>query len=186
MMRKIFSFFIVATAALLCAKTAVAQDYPAGVRIEVAECESDDNTYSIFSYKDDDGSEAYYLSIGRLSDRLKVESDVFGDFTVDNIDEFCLNIGTTADEAVAYLDTLLTMFDKEAGSAFEFPCRIALGPNKLGDYSTAECVVVKRFLQGKRLCFQFESLGRKTEADLTRMAVKSLRLSMKLEAKRKK
>ena len=184
-MKKILFGFI-AVVCLLSMQTTVAQyNIPVGMRMEVAECGSDDNTYSIFSYKDDDGTVAYYMSLGREYNLLEVEGGILGNFTLDHIDEFCLNIGQTPEEAIAYLDTLLTLFDKEKGSAFEFPCRLATWGGKLGEPSVATCVVVKRFLQGKRLCFQFKSGNRIAQTDLTKMAVKSLRLSMKLEKSRK-
>ena len=184
MKKIVFAFF--AMMGVLFVQGTVAQDnMPVGMRMEVAECGSDDNTYSIFSYKDDDGTVAYYMSLGREYNLLEVEGGILGNFTLDHIDEFCLNIGQTPEEAIAYLDTLLTLFDMEKGTAFEFPCRLASWGGKLGEPSVATCVVVKRFLQGKRLCFQFKSGNRLAETDLTKMAVKSLRLSMKLEKSRK-
>ena len=184
MKKLVFAFL--ATICFLSVQTVVAQDnMPIGMRMEVAECGSDDNTYSIFSYKDDDGMVAYYMSLGREYNILEVEGGILGNFTLDHIDEFCLNIGQTPEEAITYLDTLLTLFDKEKGSAFEFPCRLATWGGKLGEPSVATCFVVKRFLQGKRLCFQFKSGNRLAEADLTKMAVKSLRLSMRLGKSRK-
>ena len=45
------------------------------------------------------------------------------------------------------------------------------------------CVVVKRFLQGKRLNFQFVSGGRTADVDLTRSTLKALRWNLNLGKK---
>ena len=180
-------FGIITTLCFLFIQSTVAQNnIPVGMRIEVAECGSDDNTCSIFYYKDEDSSAAYYMSLGREYNIVYVESSIIGDLSVDHIDEFCLNIGQTADEAIAYLDTLLTIFEMETGTVLEFPCRTATWADKLGEHGVATCFVVKRFLQGKSLCFQFKSGNRIAQTDLSKMAVKSLRLGMKLEKNRKK
>ena len=52
--------------------TAQAQNLPAGMRVEVAEDETDHGEYSIFEYKDSDDAESfgYYLSLGRVTDFL--------------------------------------------------------------------------------------------------------------------
>ena len=40
------------------------KDIPANLRVEVAEAEKDDADYSIFIYKDDNGTQGYYMSLG--------------------------------------------------------------------------------------------------------------------------
>ena len=56
---------------ILMLNVAYAQDkQPAGVRMEVAEAETDNGDYSIFTYKDTDDSFNYYLSLGRMRNFL--------------------------------------------------------------------------------------------------------------------
>ena len=45
---------------------------PAGMRVEVAEAETDNGDYSIFTYMDSDAADSfgYYLSLGRVTDFL--------------------------------------------------------------------------------------------------------------------
>ena len=55
---------IIAITALACVLTSAwAQDYPAGLRREVVEIEQNEDTYSLFSYKDEDGTFGYYLGL---------------------------------------------------------------------------------------------------------------------------
>ena len=59
-----------AAVVLMTAMSAMAQKQPAGMRVEVAESETDNGEYSIFTYKDSeaDDSFGYYLSLGRVTD----------------------------------------------------------------------------------------------------------------------
>ena len=59
-----------AAVVLMTAMSAYAQNQPAGMRVEVAESETDNGEYSIFTYKDSeaDDSFGYYLSLGRVAD----------------------------------------------------------------------------------------------------------------------
>lgn len=158
-------------------------DIPAGMRMEVTEVEENNNQYTIFTYKDDDGTFGYYLSLGRVYRLLEVTYDDRSSATLDHVDETCLWLGTTADEAYASLEHLLNLLDEELGTTVEMPCRQTYGLSPLTDTSTATCIVVKRFLQRKRLCFHF-TVGRRTaEADLTRSAIKSLRWSFRVAQK---
>ena len=70
-------FLLMVAVAMMTATSVQAQKQPAGMRVEVAEAETDHGEYSIFTYKEDDGeyqsSEAddsfgYYLSLGRVAD----------------------------------------------------------------------------------------------------------------------
>jgi hypothetical protein len=68
---------IIAAIALACVMlSAWAQDFPAGMRKEIVEIEQDDHEYSLFSYKDADGTFGYYLSLGRVFPIL--EAEIFG------------------------------------------------------------------------------------------------------------
>ena len=59
--------------ATLCA---FAQDFPAGMRMEIAGVseggEFDENEFQVFTYKDADGSYGYYLSLGHTTNILSI------------------------------------------------------------------------------------------------------------------
>ena len=162
---------------------AFAQNIPAGMRMEIIEVGQDDDEYSIFTYKDDDGTFGYYLSLGHKYDLLGILVDDDTDFSLSHIDETCLLLGATADEADATLNTLLVLVDGEPGTMVEFPCRMSMGAERLGGASTAICYVTKRLLQSKRLVFHFTSGSRTAEADLTKSAIRSLISGFKLGQK---
>ena len=167
----------------LFASFSFAQNIPAGMRMEISEFETDDNEYSVFSYKDEDGTFGYYLSLGRVYHLLELVRDDITDASFDHVDEVCLCMGTTIEEAFAFIDTLLALREKEPGTTVDFRCRMTNGAGHLTDYSTATCVVVKRFLQTKRLCFHFVSGRRTAEADIKKTELKNLRLNMKINNK---
>ena len=174
-MKKVFLTLTLALATLC----AFAQDFPAGMRMEIAGVseggEFDENEFQVFTYKDADGSYGYYLSLGHTTNILSIFGADSESFSFGHMDETCLVMGGTADEALAFLDGLLDLIDKEPGSAAEFPCRLSTGAERLADAGTATCMVVKRFLQGKRLCFLFRSGERTAETDLTKGNIKALR-----------
>ena len=163
---------------------AFAQDIPVGMRMEVAEVEDNNNDYSLFKYKDEDGTVGYYLSMGRVF-KLYEATDEDNNVTssLSHIDETCIWMGATSDEVFAAIESLLALLDKDPGFTVEFPCRLATWSEKLGDHSMATCIVTKRFLQGKRLCFHFVKGRRTASADLTRSGIKSLRWSYNLYLK---
>jgi hypothetical protein len=179
-MKRIFATLAFALVALF----AVAQNnIPVGMRMEMTEIGEDDEQYSIFTYKDEDGTYGYYLSLGHEYRLLEISRDDVTDFTFSHFEETCLWMGSTADEAAAFLESLLALVAEEPGTMAEFPCRLSSGAEKLAGSSTATCMVVKRFLQRKRLCFHFISGGRTAETDLTQSAMKSLRWSFNLARK---
>ena len=81
--------------------TAQAQNIPAGMRVEVAEDETDHGEYSIFEYKDSDDAESfgYYLSLGRVTDFLGAD-EILG-MEVKNSHEVTIRLGSTTEEALA-------------------------------------------------------------------------------------
>ena len=162
---------------------AFSQNIPAGMRMELAEVGEDNNQYSVFSYLDEDGTFGYYMGIGHEIPLLEIFRDDITDALFNHIDETCLWMGNTADEASAFLDSLMEMFDEENGTIREFPCRLSTGAEMLGDSSVANCIIVKRFLQAKRLCFQFRSGNHTAEADVTKSSLKSLRWSFNVGRK---
>lgn len=155
---------------------------PAGMRMEICEAEQNDNAYSIFTYKDEDGTFGYYLSLGRVYRLLEVTTDN-SNMTLDHVNETCLLLGSTADEAAASLDALFEMFDAPVGTVKDYPCRLTTGAESLGDSSVATCMVVKRLLEGKRLNFLFKRGNHTVSADLTKSAIKTLRWNFKLGRK---
>ena len=177
-MKRILTTLVLACMTLF----AVAQNIPVGMKMEVAEVGQDDNEYSIFSYKDPDGTFGYYLSVGHVFQLLELlfdnSSSSFG-----LVDETCLVMGETLDDASAFLDTLLEMLEEAPGTMADFPCRLSTGADQLFVPSTANAIVVKRFLQAKRLCFHFVSGSHTAEVDLTRSAIKSLRWNLDLYRK---
>ena len=178
-------FIILCAIAMATAVTfAQNKEIPAGLRMEVAEAEIDEHYQSsIFTYKDEDGTFGYYLSVSHVYELLKMVRDDITDMSVAHVDETILCIGSTPEEAFAFTDSLLALLDKAPGTTVQFPCRLATGADRLGASSTATCIVVKRFLQKKRLCFHFTSGNRTAEADLNKSSVKSLRLSFKVNHK---
>ena len=123
---------LIALALIFPAFFAAAQEIPAGMRMELAEITENDDQFSIFKYKDEDGSVAYYLSVGR---EFNVVEAVFGDvsnISLGHVDETVLCLGKTYDEAQAFLESMLALFDKEPGTSMEFPARLSVGAEKLG------------------------------------------------------
>ena len=159
-MKRILTTIALAFATLF----AFGQDVPAGVRMEVCEVEQDEIGYSIFTYKDEDGDFGYYLGM-------------------DNAKGACICMGTTSEEALAFLESLLEFIEEDAGTTAKFPCRLTSINGKLTGHGTATCVVTKRFLQGKQLSLSFTGGQHTISADLTKSAVKSLRWSFKLGQK---
>lgn len=161
----------------------VAQNNPVGMRMEIVDIEEDDNEYSIFTYKDEDGTFGYYLSLGHIYHLLEIIRDDIDDFSIDHINETCLWLGATAEEAFDSLEFLLSFLQNDPGTTAKFRCRMSTGGEQLGDNNTANCEVVKRFLQRKRLNFQFSTGNHTAETDLTKSAIKSLRRSFKFYQK---
>ena len=176
-MKRLFVAAIFACFALL----ANAQDIPVGIRMEITEIEQDDNQFSLFTYKDEDGVYGYYLSLGREHRLIEVNDGEDGIFnaSLSHVDETCVSLGSTYDEAMATLEYLLTLFDKEIGYSAELSGRLSM-VEKLGKPTVAKCVVIKRLL-GKRLFFLFDSGRYTADAELTKGTVKSLIAGLKFE-----
>ena len=174
---------ILTTLVLACVLTSAwAQDFPAGMRNEIVEIEQNEDEYSLFTYKDEDGAFGYYLSLGRVFPIL--EAEIFGGQTsISHMDETCLCLGATKEEALATIEQLLALLEEPAGTTAAFQCRRSSGGERLSVPDQANCVVVKRFLQGKRLNFQFVSGGHTADVDLTRSTLKTLRWNLNLGKK---
>ena len=179
-MRK--SLFTVA-AAMMMATYVIAQDIPTDMRMEIIESEDDSHDhYTIFKYKEKNGNTGYWMGVGNKTELLSLVRDDITDMSISHMDEVCLPMGSTRQEVLDNLDSYLELLDKPAGTTVEFPCRIDNYAG-LGDESKTTCIVTKRFLQGKRLCFHFTSGKRTAEADLRKSSIKSMKVSVKLDMK---
>ena len=175
---------LLAAVAIMTAMSVQAQkNQPTNVRMEVTSVEQNDNEYELFTYKDEDGSINYYLSLGRVTRIMDVFFDPeLAPFSLDHIDETCLCLGDTFDKAYDMLGDLLDFCDKDLGSSKDYPTRVSLG-QKLGDPATISCQVVKKALGGKRLEFFFADGAFTTQLRLTKSAIKQLRWAFKLDKK---
>ena len=181
MMMKIL--LVILLLALTIAPNVRAQkDSPVGMRMEISESGRDNCSYSLFTYKDEDGTFGYYLSLGGGNLMLSITSDN-SEFSISDFRETCLWLGATADEAFAMLDTLLALYDKEVGTVKEFRGRTTAGADYLTDVNSNTCIVKKKLLGGRRLQFSFVS-GRYTcEIYLPKSVVKELRFGLKTHIK---
>ena len=163
--------------------TAYAQKQAAGMRVEVAEAETDNGEYSIFTYKDsdEDDSFGYYLSLGRVTDFLGAD-EILG-MQVQNIHEVTIRLGATTDEAMATIGDILDLYDKDVDTTVEFQGRAATSGFKLGEPVTATCTVVKKTLGGKRLQFLFPEGKRQGRCYLSKSTLKELRTNFKIDIK---
>ena len=155
---------------------------PAGMRVEVAEAETDNGDYSIFTYMDSDAADSfgYFLSLGRVTDFLG-STEILG-MEVKNIHEVIVCLGSTTDEALATIGSMLDLYDEDVNTSVEFKSRAA-GPSQLGDPVNSTCVVVKKPLGGKRLQFLFPSGEHQARCYLPKSVLKELRMNFKLDIK---
>ena len=127
-------------AALMMATCVIAQDIPAGMRMELIESEDDSrDQYTIFKYKEKNGNEAYYMGVGNKIELLGLVRDDITDMSISHMDEVCLPMGSTRQEVIDNLDSYLELLGKPAGTTVEFPCRINNGVG-LGDESKSTCI----------------------------------------------
>ena len=75
------------------------KEQPIGLRMEVAEAETDHAEYSIFTYRDEDDNFGYYLSLAKVTHILGLLRDDITDAAFDAIKETCICLGATYDEA---------------------------------------------------------------------------------------
>lgn len=172
-----------AAVVLMAAMSVQAQKQPTGMRVEVAEAETDSGEYSIFTYKDAeaDDSFGYYLSLGRITNFLGVD-EILG-MQVQNLHEVTIRLGATTDEALATMGTILDLYDKDVDTTVEFQGRAATSGFKLGEPVTSTCTVVKKTLGGKRLQFLFPEGKHQGRAYLSKSTLKELRTNFKIDVK---
>ena len=177
--------FIAIFTLTLNAFTASAKGLNSGMKLEIVETDDNDSQFSIFTYQEEKGGPVvYYLGIGREFEASEVFGfEIFGG-SLSHIDECALYIGATADEALASLDTLFDLFDKDVDFETEFPGRLTTGSGQLGDPTTIACEVKKKVLSGKFLRFYFVSGKHNAEADLGKSSLKFLRKGLEKDMKR--
>lgn len=186
MMKKILMWALIAVMMLSFDTFSASAKDVTGMRMEIAEDEDGDNEFSIFTYKDDDGTFGYYLSLGRVFRVMDILFDGNTDTSFDHIDEVCLCLGATAEQAKVSLELLLSYFDEDINTIAEFPARMSTGAEKLGKPTIINCVVKKKFIKGKYLQFNFVSGKHSAEADLSKSTVKFLKKALELDMKRHK
>ncbi|MBO4822570.1 MAG: hypothetical protein J5548_14030 [Prevotella sp.] len=179
-MKKVLTMLLLS---VLTLSTIQAQNQPAGMRVEVAEAETDNGEYTIFTYKDtdDDDSFGYYLSLGRVADFLGAD-EILG-MEVQNIHEVTIRLGSNTEEALATIGSILDLYDKDLDTTVEFKGRAATNGFKLGESVTTTCTVVKKMLGGKRLQFLFPEGKRQARAYLSKSTLKELRTGFKFDIK---
>ena len=168
---------------IICGAVQAQNKQPAGMRVEVAEAETDNGDYSIFTYQNTDEADTfgYYLSLGRVTDFLGAD-ELLG-MQVQNIHEVTIRLGATTDEAMATIADILDLYDKDVDTTVEFQGRAATNGFKLGAPVTATCMVVKKALGGKRLQFLFPEGKRQGRAYLSKSTLKELRNDFKFDIK---
>lgn len=152
-----------------------------GIRMEVAEAETEHGDYTIFTYEDEDGTTGYYMSLGRTSDFLGAD-EILG-MKVQNTKETAIWLGNTTDEAFATIDNIMALYDKDVDTTAEFKGRETTAGFHLGEPTTTQCTVVKKTLGGKRLQFIFTIGEKQGRAYLTKSTLKELRMNFKMDVK---
>ena len=180
-MKKIFFLLVFSVASTLGLHAQ--KDFPANIRIDVSEVTKDNAKYSIFLYKDDDGTVGYYMSLGGASEIFAISIKGAGTFSIEDTRETCLWLGATSEETFASLDSLLAMYDMEVGTVREFQGRSALGFDQLLEQNITTCEVQKKLLGGKRLLFTFASGDNDCGVYLNKGIVKQLRFGLKANIK---
>ena len=102
---------------------------------------------------------------------------------VQNLHEVTIRLGGTTNEALATIDTILDLYDKDLDTTVEYSGRAATNGFKLGEPVTTTCTVVKKTLGGKRLQFLFPEGKRQGRAYLSKSTLKELRMNFKIDIK---
>ena len=171
-------------AALLCCGifSSAQKNLPVGQIFDICEIEQNDNRYSIFKYKDEDGTIAYYLNLGRVTFDTEwiLGTEAKGSFSMG--EQTCLIMGADAEQAIAFMNSMLELLQDEPGESKEFICRNNNGL-KFTDLGTANAVVAKGFFGEKRLDFSFVCNGKDGQASISKGTLKSLISSLKFNRK---
>lgn len=161
--------------ASLCA-TAQNPKIGAEIRDDIVEAESNGNEYTIFFYKQKDGTCGYWLGLGGV-DNIPGSPIVF-----DQVTETCIYLGATAADALATLDDIVASFKMPLTEKRDFPAMLAVG-RPLAINGTAACFVQK-VLFGRRLCFRLTHEKYTTDSYLTKSGAKNLRSTFKFNARK--
>ena len=180
-MKKQFLWMLVALMMLGATTVSAQKKQPKGMRMEVAEAETDKGEYTIFTYIDSDDTFGYYLSLARESDFLGAD-EILG-MEVKNVSETTIWLGATADEAFATIDNIMALYDKDLETTAEFQGRATKNGMQLGAENIVKCMVVKKLLGGKRLEFFFPQGKHTAHAYLTKQTLKELRAEFKISKK---
>ena len=175
-------FFILVITALFSTMAFAQGNIIAGMRYEITEITVNEEEYGLFMYRDKDGEPAYYLSLGHVEKMLEIHSPS-STFSLSNVDETCLYLGTTTQDVYDMLDTLLALVQEDEGTFVDFPARMATWGERLGDPTVATCVVKKPLIGGKRLVFFFDSRNYTAATYLSKFSIKQLRSGFKLYKK---
>ena len=170
-MKRLFFIITLISAAL----AATAQNRPVEIRDDIAEAEIDGEEYTVFSYTQKDGTFGYWLGLGDI-DRIPGKL-----FFLNEVNETCIYLGATAEEALSTLDTIVACFDM-GDKKREFPAMMSIG-RPLMYSGTAECFVIKGLLS-KRLCFRFTHEDYTTDSYLKKSGAKNLRGTFKFNARK--
>ena len=147
----IFCLIFALASALAIAQTNVIP----GMRSDITEVSVNDEEYSLFMYRDEGGPVGYYLSLGHVIRELGVQTPAIS-FSLDHVDEICLYLGNTTQDVYTMFDNLFALLDEEAGTFIDFPARTASWGERLGDPTTATCMVRKPLIGKKHLVFLFD------------------------------
>lgn len=179
-MRRFISIFICGFLAV----SALAQRGPVGMRMECAAASEDDWEYSLFSYLDEDGTFGYYLGVSVVFDILEVFRDDIKDMSFGHADEVCVWMGASRSEVAETLERMLGWYDAEVGTVFPVEARgVNKGGETLDGPVKADCILVRRILQGKRLCFNFVSGSHTARADLRKGVLKTIKRVFEIDGR---
>jgi len=150
------------------------RDIPAGGCMDVASVETNDTfgdhvgtgkEVTLYKVKDNEGNPSFFLCISQALATFSFGTeDLSTVFTLPG-GGVMLDFGTTYQDALDSLETLLDLFDEKDGAQKELACR---------DGSTIVCTLHKAFL-GKHL-----SIG---DTSLTKSDIKGLRTGLKISKK---
>ena len=149
------------------------KNLPVGIRSEITEIEQNDDTFSLFKYKDQDESVGYYLSLLHTNGSVSFEIMEMGNTSISSFDECCLYLGENYDQVLEMLTGLVDLFSEPSGTTRELAARRSNGAERLTDTLTVNAVLRKGLL-GKHLAIQFEGRKHPAEVQLSKSTLKSL------------
>lgn len=149
------------------------KNLPVGIRSEITEIEQNDDTFSLFQYKDPDQRVGYYLSLLHTNGSVSFEILEMGNTSISSFDECCLYLGENYDQVLETLTGLVDLFSEPSGTTRELEARRSNGAEGLADSITVNCILRKGLL-GKHLAIQFEGRKHPAEVQLSKSSVKSL------------